>query len=130
MKRIFSILSIIVVLIIIITIYLSMSQKLDYNVLNIQELPIKVQNKVSKKPEINGFSVYNDEIYTYVLYRANHTENEYISTDLSAYRENGEIIISCFIDFANDDSQISHEKVIRLDKIDRDDIVLIEHDKR
>ena len=130
MKKLFAILSIIVVFIISFSIYKSRSQKVENEVLNIGELPEQVQNEISTISEINGFSIHNDEKYTYVFYRANHTENEYISTDLYAIRKNGDYIITALVNLAVDDSHISYEKAIKLAKVSEDDIVLKEKDKR
>lgn len=130
MKKLLRIFSIIVVLIISISIYKLMTQNVKYEVLNISELPEKIQNEISTNSIRNGFTIHNDEKYIYVFYRTNLTKGNYISTDLSAHKKNGEYIVTALVDWAVDDSQISSEKAIKLEKVSEDDIILKELDKR
>jgi uncharacterized membrane protein len=130
MKKLLRILSIIVVIIISISIYKLMTQNVKYEVLNIRELPEKVQNEISTNSIRKEFSIHNDEKYSYIFYRADHTKGDYISTDLSAHKKNGEYIITGLVDWAVDDSQISYEKAIKLEKVSEEDIILKVLDKR
>jgi hypothetical protein len=130
MKKLFSILSILVVLTISLSVYIYMNQKVKYEVINFGELPQQVQNEISTNSESRGFSIHNDEKYTYVFHRANLTEGDYISTDLSVDKKNGKYIITSSVDWAVNDSHISYEKEIKLKKVSENDIILKEHDKR
>lgn len=107
-----------------------MSQKVEYEVLNVKDIPTQVQIEISTNNERNGFSIHNFENNTYVFYRADHNENEYISTDLYAQKKNNEYIITSVVDWASNDDLISYEKVIKLEKVSENDIVLKEKDKR
>ncbi|MFB5267441.1 hypothetical protein ACE41H_11700 [Paenibacillus enshidis] len=133
MKKLFvvvSTVSIVVLLIISFSNYQTMKQKVEYEVLNIGELPEQFQNEIARDSESNGFSLHDDEKYTYILYRANHTEYEYITTDLSVHQKNGTYIITSLVNWAADDSKICYEKAIKFEKVSEDDIVLEEQDKR
>ena len=107
-----------------------MNQKVKYEVLNVGELPEQVQSEILTNSESNGFFIHNDKKYTYIFYKANYTENEYISTNLSAKRKNGEYIVTSLVDWASNDGSVSYEKVIKLERVSEDDIVLKEKDKR
>ncbi|MDP4097836.1 hypothetical protein OIN60_13755 [Paenibacillus sp. P96] len=130
MKKIFIITSIVVVLIISFAMYKIMDQKVEYEVLNFGELPEQVQNEIARDSESNGFSLHDDEKYTYIFYRANHTEYEYITTGLSVHKKNGTYIITSLVDWAADDSKISYEKAIKFEKVSKDDMILEEQDRR
>ncbi|MFB5760397.1 hypothetical protein [Paenibacillus medicaginis] len=133
MKKLFAVVliaSIVVVLIISFSIYQTMKQKIEYEVLNIGELPEQFQNEIARDSESNGFSLHDDEKYTYIVYRAKHTEYEYITTDLSVHKQKGAYIITSIVDWAADGSKIGYEKAIKFEKVSKDDIVLEEQDKR
>jgi hypothetical protein len=129
-KKFIAILSIIVVLTISLSVYKYMSQKVKYEVINLDELPEQVQNEISMNSNSNGFSIHKAEKYTYVFYRANHTENEYVSTDLSAHKKNGKYIITASVDWAVDEGYISYDKAIKIKEVSKNDMILKEHDNR
>ncbi len=120
----------IVVLILSFSIYKMRSQKVEYEVLNIEDVPVEVQNEMLANPQKNGFSIHSFENYTYVFYRLDHKENEYISTELSVHKKKDEYIITSLVDWATNDHLVSYEKVMKFEKVSEEDIVLKEKDKR
>ncbi|MBT2644788.1 hypothetical protein J7I80_21460 [Bacillus sp. ISL-41] len=108
-----------------------MNQKVEYDVLNVKDVPTQIQNEISTNSQREGFSIHHLDNYTYVYYKIDSRENEYISTDLYARKEKDIYIITSVVDWATNDDLISYEKVIKLEKVpENDDVVLKEKDKR
>lgn len=107
-----------------------MNQKVEYEVLNVKDVPTQIQDDISTKSQNEGFTIHHLDNYTYIYYKIIPTENEYISTDLYAHKEKDEYIITSVVDWATNDDLISYEKVIKLEEVSENDIVLIEKDKR
>lgn len=79
-KLIASLLIIVVVAILTFSIYKIMNQKVEYEVVDVQDLPTEMRNDISSKTK-KGFSLYFDDNYTYVYYRSSE-EPSYITTDI------------------------------------------------
>lgn len=107
-----------------------MNPKVEYEVLNVKDVPTQIQNDISNNSQNEGFSIHHLDNYTYIYYKVDLTENEYISTDLNARKDKDEYIITSVVDWATNDDLISNEKVIKLEKVSENDIVLKEKDKR
>jgi hypothetical protein len=107
-----------------------MNQKVEYEVLNVKDVPTQIQNDLSTISKNEGFSIHHLNNYTYIYYKVDPKEDEYISTDLNARKEEDEYIITSVVDWATNDDLISYEKVIKLEKVSENDIVLKEKDKR
>jgi hypothetical protein len=71
--------------VVLLTVGCSNKREVEYEVLNFDKLPREFQNELLNFKR-SGFSIQSDERYTYVFYRAEHLEDEYISTDLSIYK--------------------------------------------
>lgn len=130
MKKSFSIILIILFLIGSFLAYKNMRQNVEYEVLNVEDIPVQVQNGILTNSETNGFSKHNYENDTYVFYKADHKENEYISTELLVDKKNGVYIITAVVDYASNDDLVSYEKVIKFEKVPEENIVLEEKDNR
>jgi hypothetical protein len=107
-----------------------LSQKVNFKVLKVKQLPFEFQNEISANPQRNGFYTYTDKDYTYVFYRANHKENEYITTDLSASKKQGEYTVNSIINRATNDNLVSQQGAIRIENVSEQDLVLREQDLR
>lgn len=130
LKKSLALLVILIVLIGAIFLFKIMSEKVEYEVLSKEELPQLIQEEMKKSSEIKKFHIFNDEKFTYVIYKADHSENEYLTTDLTVIEKNGTYIITAIINWANNDEFVSKEKIIRFEKIQEDDLVFKEIENR
>lgn len=112
------------------SIYKFINQKVEYKVLNVKDAPTQIRNEILTNSQNEGFSIHHLDNHTYIYYKIDPTENEYISTELYAYKEKDEYIITSVVDWATNDDLISYEKIIKLEKVSENDIVLMEKDKR
>ena len=121
---------IITIILISYTLKINFTRDVEFEDLILDQLPKQVQSELLRNSESSGFSIYSDDKYTYVVYRADHQENEYISTDLLARKKKDKYIITSVVDRALKDNHVSYEKVIRLENVPEKNIVLNEKDKR
>lgn len=70
-----------------------------------------------------NFSIFSDDKYTYVLYRADLNHGDYITTSLDARKRWGSYILEGHTSHAANDNLISSESIIRFKKLSIDKII-------
>jgi uncharacterized protein YxeA len=130
LKKIFVVLSIILILLVTIALYIAKKENIDYTSLSKNQLPSIIQEKLQKTSDGEKFNIYYDEKLTYVVYKAEHKTNEYTTTALTLTKQNRKYIVNAVIDIATDESNVSYYKIISFKKVPKKDIELIEIDRR
>ncbi|WP_102261063.1 hypothetical protein [Mesobacillus jeotgali] len=129
MKKILVLLPMSLILIVTIALFKVKENSIEYTSLSKSQLPIAIRKDLQKNPD-DKFTIYNDEKFTYVLYKAEHKTNEYMNTDLKLTKQNGNYVVNAIIDKASDETNVSYDKIIRFKKVPQNDIELNEIDKR
>ncbi len=129
MKKIFVVLSIILILLVTIA-HIANKENIDSTSLSKNQLPLVIQKKLQKTSDGEKFNIYYDEKFTYVIYKAEHITNEYMTTALTLTKQNGKYIVNAVTDIATDESNVSYDKIIRFKKVPKENIELIEIDRR
>jgi hypothetical protein len=70
-----------------------------------------------------NFSIFSDDIYTYVLYRSDLKHGDYITTSLDARKKWGKYILEGHSSYAANDNLISIESIVRFKKIPNEKII-------
>lgn len=99
---------------------------LEHENMTEQELSDTVYSGLQNNFVNENFSIFSDDKYTYVLYRADLKHGDYITTTLNARKKWGRYIIKGHTSYAADDSLISSENIIRFKKVPSDKITLQE----
>ena len=96
-----------------------MSQKVEYEVLNVEELPEKVQDEILTNSIVMA-SLYTMiiNILMYFIELITMKMSIFLPT-LSAHRKKSKYIITSLVDLASNDGFVSYEKVIKLEKFYR-----------
>jgi len=120
-------LSIILVLLIV---YMFLGKSVEYEVLSIDDAPPAIQATIQENNDKLRFSIFEDGTNTYIYYKSDHVDNEYITTDLVLKVRGGKYIATAKVSFAVNDGNVNYDKLIKLDKVLDKDIILTEDDNR
>jgi len=120
-------LSIILVLLIV---YMFLGKSVEYEVLSIDDAPPAIQATIQENNDKLRFSIFEDGTNTYIYYKSDHVDNEYITTDLVLKVRGGKYIATAKVSFAVNDGNVNYDKLIKLDKVLDKDIILTEDNNR
>ena len=102
----------------------------EYEVLSIDDAPPAIQATIQENNDKLRFSIFEDGTNTYIYYKSDHVDNEYITTDLVLKVRGGKYIATAKVSFAVNDGNVNYDKLIKLDKVLDKDIILTEDDNR
>lgn len=91
----------------------AMHHPMDYEAVEISNLPSGVQQGMKESNREKAFSTFEHDDHTYIVYHLNES-NSYSSLDLKAHKRFSQPIITATITHAVDDPLVESEQVIKL----------------
>ncbi|MGG0643806.1 hypothetical protein ABE021_07680 [Sporosarcina gallistercoris] len=104
---------VVLVFLIALSIHNAMYHPMDYEVVEISDLPSGVQQGMKESNRQQAFSTFEHGDHTYVVYHLNES-NSYSSLDLKAHKRFSQPIITATITHAVDDPLVESEKAIKM----------------
>ncbi|RXJ04411.1 hypothetical protein DS745_03225 [Anaerobacillus alkaliphilus] len=115
---------------VILSVYIGIGKKVDFEVLSLDDAPYEVRRAIESSPNALKFSIFHDETNTYIYYKCDHLNDEYITTSVDVRSKGGNYIVNGIVGFAVNDSFLSYDQLIKLDKMSDKNITLKETNKR
>jgi len=102
--------------------YMNFGKNIEHEVLSTEDYPVFIQDAIRVNNKNFGFSVFQNETNTYIYYKSDHLQNEYVTTDLKLKYSGGKFIVIAIVKPAANIPNT--ERLIKLDKIVDKDLVL------
>lgn len=95
-----------------------------------KKLPLTIKKAIESNNDNLKFSIFQDESVTYIYYKSDSNPNEYITTNLGVSTKGGQYIVSAQVEYAVNDDEVSHDKLIKVNKIWDIDVIFKEKIER
>ncbi|WP_186577190.1 hypothetical protein [Aquibacillus kalidii] len=111
-----------------IILYFAIGIDIKYEELAMEDAPASIQDAIQENED--KFTFLLEKGSTYIYYKSNHKVNEYISTDLKLKWKGGNYVATGTISNAVNDKSVNYDKLIKLDKVLDEQVLLRVKDQR
>ncbi|MGG1631118.1 hypothetical protein [Rossellomorea sp. NRS-1567] len=104
--------------------YMYIGIPVSYEDVAIKEAPKMIREAIYEDHEMLGYRIFQEDIHTYIYYKSDDAQNDYITTELDLKRKGGKIVATARVVNAANDGYVSYYKLLKMERISEEELIL------